>query len=270
MEHEHVLVDRHDGVATVTLNRPLRRNALSLELMTEVTAALTELGTDREVKAIVIAGAGPVFSAGHDLGEMLDREPAFYEKLFDACTVMMLTIHRVPQPVIAKVHGVATAAGCQLVASCDLVVASSAASFATPGVKIGLFCSTPMVPISRAVGRKRAMQMLLTGESISADTAREWGLVNVVAAPDELDDAVAELIGRITRFSPVTIGIGKEAFYRQVELSEPDAYELTKEVMAHNAALHDAQEGMGAFLEKRQPVWSDALEDALETEELGA
>lgn len=260
MEYQHIVVERSDGIATLTLNRPDRRNALSLDMMTEVTAALTQLGTEPSVKAVVIAGAGPAFSAGHDLGELVDREPLFYQKLFDACTVMMLKIHDIPQPVVAKVHGIATAAGCQLVASCDLVVAADDARFATPGVKIGLFCSTPMVPISRAVGRKRAMEMLLTGEPISAATAQAWGLVNVVAPPGHLDDAVDRLLSQITRFSQITIGIGKAAFYQQVELSEPDAYSFTQGVMARNAAIRDAQEGIGAFLEKRDPVWSTTRE----------
>lgn len=257
MDYQHVIVERSGGVATLTLNRPERRNALSLELMTEVTATLTDLGADRSVQAIVVRGSGPAFSAGHDLGEMIDRDPTFYAKLFDTCTVMMETVHKVPQPVIAQVHGIATAAGCQLVASCDLVVAAADARFATPGVKIGLFCSTPMVPISRAVGRKRAMEMLLTGEPISAETARDWGLVNRVALAEELENAVAALVATITRFSPVTIGIGKEAFYEQVELSESDAYAHTARVMAHNAQVADAQEGMCAFLEKRSPTWAD-------------
>ncbi len=255
MEYQQITVERAGPVATLTLNRPDRRNALSLDLMTEVTATLTQLGTQREVQAIVIAGAGPAFSAGHDMNEMVDREPAFYDKLFDQCTVMMETIHRVPQPVIARVHGIATAAGCQLVASCDLVVAAEEAWFATPGVRIGLFCSTPMVPISRAVGRKRAMQMLLTGDPISAETAQEWGLVNLVVPASELDGAIAGLVEKIARSSPVTIGIGKEAFYRQIELSETDAYRYTKDVMARNAEIHDAQEGICAFLEKRPAVW---------------
>ncbi len=244
-------------IGTITMNNPQRRNALSLEMMTELTAALNDVSQTEGVRGIVIAGAGPAFSAGHDLGEMIDRDPSFYAKLFDACTLMMQTIHRMPQPVVAKVHGIATAAGCQLVASCDLAVAAETASFATPGVKIGLFCSTPMVPVSRAVGRKRAMEMLLTGEPISAATAQAWGLINRVVAADELDDAVDQLLERITRFSPVIIGIGKEAFYRQIDLDEDGAYLYTKDVMAHNAQLADAQEGMGAFLEKRSPVWSD-------------
>jgi enoyl-CoA hydratase/carnithine racemase len=186
---------------------------------------------------------------------MVARDAAFYERLFDVCTVTMETIHRVPQPVIAKVHATATAAGCQLVASCDLVVAAEEATFATPGVKIGLFCSTPMVPISRAVGRKRALQLLLTGDPIDARTAADWGLVNIVVPAAELDAAVAELVEKIARSSPLTVGIGKEAFYRQIDLDEHGAYELTRRVMTTNAEARDAQEGMTAFLEKRPPEW---------------
>ena len=250
-----ILVAREGEVARVTLNRPAKRNALSLELMEELIAALEALRADADVRAVVIDGAGPVFSAGHDLGEMVGRELPFYERLFDVCTVLMETIHRLPQPVIAKVHGVATAAGCQLVAACDLAVAAADAGFATPGVKIGLFCSTPMVPLSRAIGRKRALEMLLTGEMISAETALEWGLVNCVTSPKHLDDAVAELVEKIARSSPLTVGIGKEAFYAQVELDEHRAYDLTKSVMAMNALAGDAQEGICAFLEKREPTW---------------
>jgi enoyl-CoA hydratase/carnithine racemase len=244
------------GPATcVTLNRPDKRNALSLELMEELIAALRTVGASADVRAIVIAGAGPAFSAGHDLGEMVDRDLPFYQRLFDVCTELMETIHRVPQPVIAKVHGVATAAGCQLVAACDLVVAADDARFATPGVKIGLFCSTPMVPLSRAIGRKRALEMLLTGDFVDAATAREWGLVNRVVPAYRLDEEVAELVERIARSSPLTVGIGKEAFHAQVELDEHRAYDLTKAVMAMNSMAADAQEGICAFLDKRQPTW---------------
>jgi len=250
-----VLVRRDGPTATITLNRPEKRNALSLELMEELIAAFESLGAERDVRAIVLEGAEPVFSAGHDLREMIGRETAFYERLFDVCTVMMETVHRVPQPVIAKVHGTATAAGCQLAASCDLVVAAEEAKFATPGVKIGLFCSTPMVPLSRAVGRKRALQMLLTGDAIDARTAADWGLVNLVVPATELDAAVAALVEKIARSSPLTVGIGKEAFYRQVDRDEHGAYELMREVMATNARAGDAQEGMSAFLEKRPPEW---------------
>jgi enoyl-CoA hydratase/carnithine racemase len=254
-EFRTILVSREGETARVTLNRPEKRNALSLELMEELIAALEALRVDADVRAVVIEGAGPVFSAGHDLSEMVGRELPFYQRLFDVCTVLMETIHRLPQPVIARVHGVATAAGCQLVAACDLAIAAADARFATPGVKIGLFCSTPMVPLSRAIGRKRALEMLLTGEMISAETALEWGLVNHVVPPEGLDDAVAELVEKIERSSPLTVGIGKEAFYAQIELDERRAYDLTKSVMAMNARAADAQEGICAFLEKRAPTW---------------
>jgi enoyl-CoA hydratase/carnithine racemase len=254
-QFRNLLVRRDGPTATITLNRPEKRNALSLELMRELIAAFEALGAETEVRAIVVEGAGPAFSAGHDLGEMVGRDAEFYERLFDVCTVMMETIHRVPQPVIAKVHATATAAGCQLVASCDLVVAAEEARFATPGVKIGLFCSTPMVPLSRAVGRKRALQMLLTGDPVDAHTAADWGLVNLVVPAAELDATVAALVEKIERSSPLTVGIGKEAFYRQVDLDEHGAYELTRRVMSSNAEARDAQEGMSAFLEKRVPEW---------------
>jgi enoyl-CoA hydratase/carnithine racemase len=253
---EYVLVRVEPPAARITLNRPEKRNALSLALMQELTAVLEEVSADQDVRAIVIEGAGAAFSAGHDLGEMIDRDAAFYEQLFDECTVMMETIHRVPQPVIAKVHGIATAAGCQLVAACDLAVAAEGTRFATPGVKIGLFCSTPMVPVSRAVGRKRALELLLTGEPIDADTACEWGLVNRVVPAGALEEAVAGLVARVASSSPLTVRIGKQAFYEQIELDERGAYELTRGVMASNAQAADAQEGMGAFLEKRPPTWS--------------
>ncbi len=247
----------NDGlVARITLNNPKRRNALSLELMEALVEALHKLGERTDVAVIVMAAEGPAFSAGHDLSEMVDRDAQFYDDLFEVCTELMEAVHAVPQPVIAEVAGVATAAGCQLVAACDLAVASSSATFATPGVRIGLFCSTPMVPISRAVGRKRAMEMLLTGEPIDAPTAADWGLVNRVVPPDELRAAVDELASRITRFSDHTIAIGKQAFYRQLDCGEPEAYDLTREVMAANAASDDAQEGIDAFLAKRSPSWS--------------
>jgi len=250
----NLLVDTGQS-ARITLNRPEKRNALSLELMEELTRALESVAADPETRSIVIEGAGPVFSAGHDLSEMVGRDAAFYQQLFDVCTVLMETIHRVPQPVIAKVHGVATAAGCQLVAACDLAVAADTARFATPGVKIGLFCSTPMVPLSRAVGRKRAMEMLLTGEMIDAARALDWGLVNQVVPEESLEDAVVELAGKVARSSPLTVAIGKEAFYAQVDLDEHGAYDLTKSVMTANSLAGDAQEGISAFLEKRAPEW---------------
>jgi enoyl-CoA hydratase/carnithine racemase len=256
-EFANLLVERGE-TARITLNRPEKRNALSLELMEELIRALESAGADNETRTIVIEGAGPAFSAGHDLSEMVGRDPGFYQRLFDVCTVLMETIHRVPQPVIAKVHGVATAAGCQLVAACDLAVAADTARFATPGVKIGLFCSTPMVPLSRAVGRKRALEMLLTGEMVDAARALEWGLVNAVVAEDALEEAVVELTEKVAQSSPLTVAIGKEAFYAQVELDEHRAYDLTKSVMAMNSLAGDAQEGMSAFLEKRPPEWKGA------------
>jgi enoyl-CoA hydratase/carnithine racemase len=254
--YEHITVGREGTTGRLTLNRPTRRNALSLALMQEAIAALHELSADPECRVIVVAGNGPAFSAGHDLSEMRGRERAFYDELFAVCTQLMQTIHQVPQPVIARVHGIATAAGCQLVATCDLAIAAEEATFATPGVKIGLFCSTPMVAVSRAVGRKRAMEMLLTGTPIDAPTALDWGLVNRVVPAAELDAAVDELAARVTASSAYTLAVGKAAFWEQVDRTEPGAYELTQQVMAANAAATDAQEGIGAFLDKRHPTWT--------------
>ncbi|HVM63450.1 MAG TPA: enoyl-CoA hydratase [Acidimicrobiales bacterium] len=254
-EYRNVRVSLDGAAARVVLDRPEKRNALSLELMEELIAALDGAAADEAVRAIVIEGAGPAFSAGHDLSEMIGREREFYDRLFQRCTDMMQRVHAVPQPVIAKVHGIATAAGCQLVAACDLAVAATGTRFATPGVKIGLFCSTPMVPVSRAVGRKRAMQMLLTGEPIDAETALEWGLVNRVVTPDALEPAVRELVDAIARSSPYTVSTGKRAFYAQVDRAEDDAYGRCAVVMTDNALAQDAQEGMAAFLDKRDPVW---------------
>jgi enoyl-CoA hydratase/carnithine racemase len=255
VDAQHLLMKVEGGTARVTLNRPERRNALSLALMREVIAALQTLSASPDTRVVVIDGAGPVFSAGHDLREMAGRDLGFYTELFEVCTQMMETIQRIPQPVIAKVHGVATAAGCQLVAACDLAVAESNARFATPGVKIGLFCSTPMVPISRAVGRKRAMEMLLTGQMIDASTAADWGLINRAVPAEQLDSAVNHLVDAIVASSPLTVGIGKQAFYSQIDLDEHRAYDRTKLVMAANALAADAQEGIGAFLDKRAPTW---------------
>ncbi len=256
LEYRNLLVSAAGPAARVTLNRPDKRNALSLELMQELTDALRATSAQPETRAIVIDANGPAFSAGHDLSEMIGREEAFLDELFATCTVMMETIHALPQPVIAQVHGIATAAGCQLVAACDLAVAAEGTRFATPGVKIGLFCSTPMVPVSRAVGRKRAMQMLLTGEPIDAATALDWGLVNQVVPADQLEAAVERLTEAIARSSAYTVAIGKHAFYDQIDRAEQDAYEHTKGVMRENALAADAQEGMTAFLEKRAPRWS--------------
>ncbi len=246
---------REGSTAIVVLDNPSGRNALGLSTMQALVDLLTEIGRDSATRAIVLEARGPAFSAGHDLKEMVGRDAEFYDRLFEVCTELMLTVHRVPQPVIAKVDGVATAAGCQLVASCDLVVASDRSTFATPGVKIGLFCSTPMVPLSRAVGRKRAMEMLLTGTPISAVTAAAWGLVNRVVPVDELDAAVADLVATIVAASGETVAIGKDAFYRQVELDEASAYAYTRRIMADNARSAVAQEGIGAFVDKRAPCW---------------
>lgn len=255
MEMEGVRLDLEGRVATITLNRPEQRNALGLEMIRNLIKVLESVPPEAGV--IVLAAEGKAFSAGHDLKEMIDRPDDFYSELFTTCVQMMQAIHSLPQPVIAKVQGVATAAGCQLVASCDLAVASEDAWFATPGVSIGLFCSTPMVPVSRAVGHKRAMQMLLTGDPVPAKQAVEWGLINEAVPAGDLDDAVRRMAEKILRFSSHTISLGKEAYYAQAELPEDHAYEITTPVMAANAASVDAQEGMLAFVEKRDPKWSD-------------
>jgi enoyl-CoA hydratase/carnithine racemase len=250
-----LLVTRDGSATRIVLNRPEKRNALSLQLMEEMIGALRDASARPDSRAIVIEGAGPAFSAGHDLSEMIGSQREFVADLFDRCSTMMQTIHQIPQPVIAKVHGIATAAGCQLVAACDLAIAAEGTRFATPGVKIGLFCSTPMVAVSRAVGRKRAMQMLLTGEPIDAATALDWGLVNRVVTHEELEPAVGDLVQAIARSSAYTVATGKHAFYSQIDRTEDEAYEHCELVMTDNALAHDAQEGMTAFLEKRAPVW---------------
>jgi enoyl-CoA hydratase/carnithine racemase len=246
-------IDDIGTTRTITLNRPERRNALSLELMLELHAALDAI--DSSVRVVVLAGNGPAFSAGHDLSEMEGRPSEWYDELFRVCAELMLAIHRLPQPVIAKVQGIATAAGCQLVAACDLVIAGERARFATPGVRIGLFCSTPMVELSRVIGRTRAMQMLLTGDAIDAPTAAEWGLVNRVVLEEELDEVVAALATRLAGFSADTVAVGKRAFYEQLDHGLADAYAFTRDVMARNAASPAAQEGISAFLGKREAVW---------------
>jgi enoyl-CoA hydratase/carnithine racemase len=253
--YRFILVEAANGIATLTLNRPEKRNALSLDVMRELTAAFEAIGADRSVKVTIVRGLGPVFSAGHDLREMLERSVEEYRLTFDTCVRLMETIQGIPQPVIAEVAGIATAAGCQLVATCDLAVASSAAKFATPGVKIGLFCTTPMVALTRAIGRKRAMEMLLTGEFVDAATAVEWGLVNRVVAPDALETATRALAEQIASAAGFVIGLGKAAFYAQIDLDQPKAYAYAKEVMSMNALAEDAQEGMGAFVGKRAPQW---------------
>jgi enoyl-CoA hydratase/carnithine racemase len=250
-----VLCDVADRIATVTLNRPEKRNALSLALMRELIATLKALGARRDVAVVILTGNGPAFSAGHDLSEMTGRSVTDYQEIFDVCCELMATVQGIPQPVIAMIRGIATAAGCQLAATCDLVIAEQGARFGTPGVKIGLFCSTPMVALSRAIGQKRAMQMLLTGTLIDAPTAAEWGLVNEVVTPDQLEARTHELATQIASASSMVIGIGKEAFYAQIDRDQRSAYDYAKMVMTTNAMAADAQEGMCAFLEKRPPTW---------------
>ena len=250
-------VDAAARIATVTLNRPEKRNALSLALMTDLIGVLREIGGRRDVSVVILAGAGPAFSAGHDLAEMTGRDVADYREIFDRCCELMETVQSIPQPVIARVQGIATAAGCQLAATCDLVVTEEDARFGTPGVKIGLFCSTPMVAVSRVIGQKRAMQMLLTGVPIDAATAADWGLVNEVVPADRLESRTRELAEQIAAASSVVTGIGKEAFYAQIDRDQRAAYDYTKTVMTMNALAGDAQEGISAFLEKRSPTWSD-------------
>ena len=253
---EHLTLTHEGPLATVTLNRPQRRNALSLALMRELTVCLHQIGNSLEIRAVILAAAGKVFCSGHDLAEMTGRNISDYRQIFDSCTELMTKMQAIPQPIIAQVHGVATAAGCQLVANCDLVVASEDAAFATPGVKIGIFCSTPMVALTRAIGRKRAMQMLLTGELVPARLAAEWGLVNQVASPEDLSNAARQLALKVADASPLTVAIGKQAFYTQIDLDQAKAYAYTKEVMSMNAMAADAQEGISAFLQKRTPCWT--------------
>jgi enoyl-CoA hydratase/carnithine racemase len=245
------------GVSAWTLNRPAARNALSLGMLLALSAELRRAATDPSVRVVVLTGAGPAFCAGHDLKEIRAENfgSAYTKALFAECAKVMLAIVSLPKPVIAQVHGVATAAGCQLVASCDLAVAADDARFATPGVNIGLFCSTPMVALSRNVGRKAAMRMLLTGDLIDADTAIRVGLISDVAPAAELASRTAALAAKIVAKSPLTLAIGKEAFYRQAELSLADAYAYAAEVMVTNLSKRDAQEGIGAFIEKRSPIW---------------
>jgi len=252
----NIQVGHEDSLAIVTLNRPERRNALSLELMLDLIAALDEIGRSRELRAVILAAAGKVFSSGHDLGQMTGRDINDYRRIFDVCTELMQKIQSIPQPVIAQVQGIATAAGCQLVAACDLAIAAEEAKFATPGVKIGLFCTTPMVALTRAIGRKRAMQMLLTGEFVDAATAADWGLVNQVVAATELPDATRRMAQKVVEASSLVVGLGKQAFYTQIDLDQPKAYAYAKEVMSMNALAADAQEGIGAFLGKRTPCWT--------------
>ncbi len=259
IQRQDEILLRHDahGVATLTLNRPAARNALSVGLMGALRAELAAIEDDPAVRVVVIGANGPAFCAGHDLREIrANPDRAAYEALFAQCSDLMLAVTRLPQPVIARVHGVASAAGCQLVATCDLAVAAEEARFATPGVNIGLFCSTPMVAISRNAGRKQTMEMLLTGEMLDAEAARAAGLVNRVVPASELDAEVARYCGLIRAKSPLTLRIGKEAFYRQLDMPLADAYGYASKVMVENMMARDAEEGIDAFLEKRPPTWT--------------
>jgi enoyl-CoA hydratase/carnithine racemase len=262
MKFDHILIERDGGMATVTMNRPQRRNALSLAHMRELITAFTEIG-DSDVLGIVLAGNGPVFCSGHDFADVVDADLAAVRGLLQTCTELMTLIQSVPQPVVARVHGLATAAGCQLVASADLAVASEDAAFAAPGGKGGWFCHTPMVAIARNVGRKRATELALSGEPIDAATALDWGLVNRVVPAAQLDTAVAELLDRVTQGSAQSKGIGKQALYAQIDLDQPKAYAYAMEVMAATSQLPDAREGMRAFLDKRKPRWRHGRRDGL-------
>ncbi|GAA3856269.1 MULTISPECIES: enoyl-CoA hydratase-related protein [Amycolatopsis] len=255
-EYEHILVKRDDATVTITMNRAARRNSLSEAHLAELLAAFEETAAT-DATGVVLAGAGPVFSAGHDFGDVASRDLEGVRRLLTLCTRLMRTMESVPQVVIARVHGLATAAGCQLVASCDLAVAAASAGFALPGGKGGWFCHTPAVPVARAIGRKRLMELALTGDVIDAATALEWGLVNRVVPDEDLDAAVAELLARATRGSRASKALGKQTLYAQLDRPEADAYAIAVEVMAAASQTPSAREGMASFLEKRKPEWPD-------------
>ncbi|WP_410640628.1 enoyl-CoA hydratase-related protein [Amycolatopsis sp. lyj-346] len=254
--YEHLLMSRDGDTVTITMNRPARRNSLSADHLAELLAAFREAGTS-DATGIVLAGAGPVFSAGHDFGDVAARDLMGVRELLTLCTDLMKTMQSVPQVVIARVHGLATAAGCQLVASCDLAIAAESAGFALPGGKGGWFCHTPAVPVARSIGRKRLMELALTGDTIDAATALDWGLVNRVVPDEQLDEAVGDLLWRATRGSRAGKSMGKVTLYAQLDRPEADAYAIALEVMAAASQLPGAREGMAAFLEKRKPSWPD-------------
>ncbi|HUK15240.1 MAG TPA: enoyl-CoA hydratase [Bryobacteraceae bacterium] len=256
MTFENICYTQEGQTAVLTLNRPERRNALSVGLMLEAIACLDEIGRKRDVRAVILAAAGKAFCSGHDLAEMTGRDINEYRRIFDVCTELMTKIQSIPQPVIAQVQGIATAAGCQLVATCDLAVASEEARFATPGVKIGLFCTTPMVALTRAIGRKRALEMLLSGDFVDARTAADWGLINRAVPASALAAESRKLADKIALASALVVALGKQAYYTQIDLDQPKAYAYAKEVMSMNALADDAQEGIGAFLGKRAPCWT--------------
>ena len=252
-----VLLEKKGHVGWLTLNRPKQRNALPLELMDEMQKQLNFIAKDRDIRVVVIKGNGPAFCAGHNMNELVGEnyDIDHFRKIFSVCTKMMLTLHQLPQPVIAQVHGIAMAAGCQLVAACDLAIADTKTKFSTPGVKIGLFCSTPMVPLTRVIGRRRALDMLFTGRFITAQEAEQFGLVNKVVEPEKLVEETENWARKIAQYSRFTIGFGKKAFYKQIDQDEASAYDYVKEAIAQNCLAEDAQEGMKAFLEKRKPKW---------------
>lgn len=252
MQYEMILLQYEGDFATITMNSPERRNALSLKHMSELTAAFREVG-ESNARGVILAANGPAFCAGHDFADVVGRDLAATRKLLKVCTALMDTIQEIPQPVLARVHALATAAGCQLVATCDLAVASTEAAFATPGGKGGWFCTTPMVAVNRNIGRKRALEMLLTGDAIDAQTAADWGLVNRVVPTERLVEESQRLLEAATRGSLVSKGIGKQAYYAQMDLAQPQAYDYAIEVMASTSQIPDAQEGVHAFLEKRKP-----------------
>jgi len=256
MSYKNICMAREGLAAVVTLNRPQRRNPLSLDLMLELIACLDEIGRNRDIRAVILAAAGKVFCSGHDLSEMTGRNIDEYRRIFDVSTELMMKIQAIPQPVIAEVQGIATAAGCQLVATCDLAVAAEEAAFGCPGVKIGLFCTTPMVALTRAIGRKRALEMLLTGELVGARTAADWGLINQVVPASGLAAATRKLAAKVAEAASLVVALGKQAYYTQIDLDQAKAYAYAKEVMSMNALAADAQEGISAFLGKRAPCWS--------------
>ena len=255
MIQESVLIEVADGIATLTLNNPKRRNALSVSTMTALKEKLDVIASDRSIRVVIIRADGPVFSSGHDLTELTEKDKKDYENVFRCCAELMEAVRKLPQPVIAQVDGLATAAGCQLVATCDLVVCSEGARFATPGVKIGLFCTSPGVALARAVSQKKAMEMLLTGTPLSAEEAEKAGLVNRIVPSEALQEATLELAKQIAEASSQTVSIGKEAFYHQVQMERRKAYDYASKVMVENLLTDDAEEGIGAFLEKRDPKW---------------
>lgn len=259
---EPVLLEKDGPIGWLTLNRPDKRNALSLNVMNNMLNKLKHVAQDQDIHVVVIRGKGPAFCAGHNLKDMVgpDLDIQHFYTIFSVCAKMMQTLKKLPQPVIAQVHGIATAAGCQLVAACDLAIAETGAQFATPGAKIGLFCTTPAVPLVRVIGRRRAMEMLLTGRFISADEAERFGLVNQVVSPDELSQETKKLAMVMAQYSRYTLAFGKQTFYSQVDLNEPSAYEYATHAIAMNCLDEDAQEGMTAFLEKRAPVWKNRQE----------